>query len=1232
LNKKNRKNLNIFLVFVMMLSLFLPNFSQSALALVEKTETFATSALTTSYADGTFKGIDDITWTYTGSRNEDIYPIDGKGLMFRGEIGKYIESSEIPGGISSFSVDLKKAFTGIGNRQVEVFINGVSIGKSEAFDDANVHTFSVEQLNITGAFKIKITNVQAKQVVIDNISWTSNDGNTPAPTKVANVTASVPTSTVVAAGTKVTLSTTTPDAKIYYTTDGTTEPTASSTEYTAPIEISADTIIKAVAVKSPLENSDVATFTYTLLVEKTIAEVRATAYPTTVKTTGTVTHVAGKTVYMQDATAGIVVFGNADVPVKIGDNITVKGKLVDFRTLLEIEVNIADVVINSQGQAPAAEVLKAAEINESKEGKLVKIKKVTINSYSGGNYIATDEFGGEVQLRPADINLLKLNTTYDEITAVVGSFNDIYQLIPRNVDDIIQDVTKAQPVKATPGSGMIKAGDAVTLTTNTTDATIHYTTDGSNPTTASAVYTQPIIISQATTVKAIAVKSGLSNSVVSTFDYGIQEGVIRIHDIQGARHSSLYNGSNVTDVEGVVTYVDTTSAFYIQDINPDTDVRTSEGIYVSKTSHGVAVGDLVKVSGKVTEFYGDGYAEKAVTDLSSTRIEATTITKNGTHALPAPVKLGVDRIAPTSLIEDDSFGSFDAETDGLDFWESLEGMYVQLKDAKVIAPQRYGDVWVVPGTVATNTSAGGLRISATDYNPEKISLDFNDENFIAKMGDSFPGEIHGVISYGYSNYKVLTQKSALPTLVEGPLQREVATFTKADDKLTIASYNVENFSANTANTPDEKVTKLAQAIVANMKTPDIIGLVEVQDNNGETNDGTVDATQSAQKLIDKVIALGGPAYQFTNINPVDGRDGGAPGGNIRVGFLYNPLRVTLTQGVPVGDSTTAVGFANGKLTVNPGRIDPTNPAFNSSRKPLAAQFDFQGKSVIVVANHFNSKGGDQALFGKNQPPVLGSEVQRLKIAEIVNGFVKDVKQKDPHANVVLLGDFNDFEFTPALAKLKGQELTNMIDLVDEDDRYTYNYQGNAQVLDHILVSKNMEANTAVDIVHINSSFMEHHGRASDHDPVIIQTKLTSAPVEVVPAVPAPANTKVYNLKGFKTKKIMVANQAANITVDINSEIREGITLKGSYVKLQGEGLKNTVIIIAPNHPGAYIDLSGVEVKEVIIENANISQIRGAENVQKWTVSDDVDTSNIKVTNVSGEVFPSPFFPQAPLIR
>ncbi|WP_313804000.1 DUF6359 domain-containing protein [Cytobacillus sp.] len=781
------------------------------------------------------------------------------------------------------------------------------------------------------------------------------------------------------------------------------------------------------------------------------------------------------------------------------------------------------------------------------------------------------------------------------------------------------DPDKVQAVTANPGGGAVFKGTKVELATATKGAEIYFTLDGSEPTTFSTLYTEPIEINAPVTIKAIAVKAGLTDSEVTEYDYMIQrEDTIRIHDIQGSGHYSPYADQKVAGIEGIVTYVVDGSNFYMQDRQPDDDPNTSEGILVYKKSHNVKVGDVVKASGQVKEWVLEGYAEKLQTDLPVTEINATTIQIiESNQELPAPVVIGVDRTPPLEVIDNDGFSSFDPEEDGIDFFESLEGMLVQINNPKVVAPQKYGEVIVVPENIPTNTKAGGLRITETDFNPERMTIDINDQSFVAKMGDRFNGSIQGVVSYGYSNYKILSDKAKLPPLVPGTNEREATAILPEDEKLTIASYNVENFSTKT---DDSKVTRLAEAIVKNMKQPDIIGLTEVQDNDGPTDSGTTDASLSAAKLIAKIVSLGGPAYVYTDIAPVDKLDGGQPGGNIRVGFLYNPERVSLMDGIK-GSPTEAVAFENGKLTLNPGRIDPTNSAFHSSRKPLAAQFEFKGENVIVVANHFNSKGGDLPLFGKTQPPVLNSEKQRMEISAVVNSFVKDIQSKDPNANIVLLGDFNDFEFSNPLKALKGQELTNMIEKVSAEERYTYNYQGNAQVLDHILVSNNLAASTEVDIVHINSGFMEEHGRASDHDPVLIQTTLKD------PVKPEePKYDKVYDLVNFKAKKLVIGQDNTLIIMDKTSTITEGIWLKKSAT-LKGEGLKETRVVISSAKKGTVVDLTGTEIKEVLIETNKIEEIRGAENVMLWSLDKKADPSSIKFTNSKGEEIPSPFDPK-----
>lgn len=104
-------------------------------------------------------------------------------------------------------------------------------------------------------------------------------------------------------------------------------------------------------------------------------------------------------------------------------------------------------------------------------------------------------------------------------------------------------------------------------------------------------------------------------------------------------------------------------------------------------------------------------------------------------------------------------------------------------------------------------------------------------------------------------------------------------------------------------------------------------------------------------------------------------------------------------------------------------------------------------------------------------------------------LLKKLIYKDPGANIVSLGDFNDFPFSEALKIHEGEHMTNMINTVDKSDRYTYLFQGNSQVLDHILVSNHFADTTKTDILHINADFTDMAGRASDHDPVLIQDDL-----------------------------------------------------------------------------------------------------------------------------------------------
>jgi uncharacterized repeat protein (TIGR01451 family) len=319
----------------------------------------------------------------------------------------------------------------------------------------------------------------------------------------------------------------------------------------------------------------------------------------------------------------------------------------------------------------------------------------------------------------------------------------------------------------------------------------------------------------------------------------------------------------------------------------------------------------------------------------------------------------------------------------------------------------------------------------------------------------------------------------------------------ATNQLHVASFNVYNLDPGDNAT---RIANMASQIVNNLQSPDIIGLQEIQDNNGETDNGVVDASTTYATLTNAIATAGGPTYVYRQINPEDNQDGGAPGANIRVGFLFRTDRGLAFIDRPGAVATTSItvglGTSGIELSHSPGRIDPTNVAFLDSRKPLAGEFTYNGHKLIVVVNHFNSKGGDSPLFGRIQPPSLSSEVQRAQQAQVVNSFVDDVLALDPDANVIVLGDLNDFQFsTPISDTLAADVLTNLVNTLPITEEYTYMYDGNSQVLDHILVSDHLYDSAFVDfdIVHVNAEFGYHYTRPSDHDPVLATFLLEWAP-------------------------------------------------------------------------------------------------------------------------------------------
>jgi hypothetical protein len=577
---------------------------------------------------------------------------------------------------------------------------------------------------------------------------------------------------------------------------------------------------------------------------------------------------------------------------------------------------------------------------------------------------------------------------------------------------------------------------------------------------------------------------------------------LTIMQIQGAAQRSPEEGNGV-ETSGIVTAVGAFDAvgrfdeigFYLQDPVGDGDTATSDGIFVISGA-AVAVGDAVTVQGVIEE---NGFT----TELTYTRLDASSVTVSSSgNALPAPVLIGAGgRVPPTETIDDDGVTTFDPTTDGLDFFESLEAMRVTVQSPVAISPtSRFGEIFVVVdgGAGATGISSRGtLNISPSDFNPEKIQIDpgresFDSANFdlpLVDVGATF-ADITGVVGYDFGNFQVQPD-GPISVLSPATITPESTALVPTDQVLVVASYNVLNLDPNDDPSETQSDTDIANGrfdaiarqIVTNLATPDVIGLQEIQDNSGGTGrdsmpDGVIAADVTLQTLVDAIVAAGGPTYSFIDNTFITANNsGGQPGANIRTAFLYDPSRVSLVAG-------------SVKTVANLG-------AFTGARLPLIADFVFDGETVTVVNNHFSSKGGSAAIFGTEQPfearqedlTVNGSLDERQAQSAEVQNFVDSVLTADPEANLIVLGDFNEFEFVSPVQDFEPR-LENLTTRLAANERYSFNFQGNSQSLDHILVSDALRSRTQFDVVHVNSEFAETPFRASDHDPLVAAIDFT----------------------------------------------------------------------------------------------------------------------------------------------
>lgn len=246
-------------------------------------------------------------------------------------------------------------------------------------------------------------------------------------------------------------------------------------------------------------------------------------------------------------------------------------------------------------------------------------------------------------------------------------------------------------------------------------------------------------------------------------------------------------------------------------------------------------------------------------------------------------------------------------------------------------------------------------------------------------------------------------------------------------KRAIVSYNVENLF-DTIDDPaiiDEdflpqgklkwnteryhvKLHKLVEAITLNLKeNPIIIGLVEVE------NSAVITDLKNTGRLAQT-------RYEIAHKESPDAR-------GIDCGLLYDSERFKLLD------------VAN--LAV---KIDSI-PDFNT-RDVLYVKGELKdGKIIHLLVNHWPSRrNGEQE-----------SAVKRIQAAQVARKQVESILKQDPKANIVIMGDFNDYPTNESILMLQGTELVNLLADEHAARQGSYNYKGEWGALDQFLVSSSL---------------------------------------------------------------------------------------------------------------------------------------------------------------------------------
>jgi predicted extracellular nuclease len=666
---------------------------------------------------------------------------------------------------------------------------------------------------------------------------------------------------------------------------------------------------------------------------------------------------------------------------------------------------------------------------------------------------------------------------------------------------------------------------------------------------------------------------------------------VAIDVIQGVKSTSTgpivssYVGQTV-QTSGIVTTV-ISNGFFIQTPNGQDDGNplTPEGIEVFTSSKPtVAVGDSVTVTGTVQTFPAVTASHTPATEIAS----PTVVVNSHSNPLPTPIALTASMLTASGGLY--QLTPYEGMRVTVASMTAVSGTNGSISNETTETASTVGYFYAVidstarpfrePGIDIRDTPFAGVppNVAHFDDNPERILV-----NTILSGGTSLEistgaivQNVTGVLDFTFSNDSFYDPSRLIvdaawdrSQLTAGITPQPVPL--PASNEFTVASFNIERFY-NTLSSDDlyyvpagvtgfngnsstgtistgqtfqsaavdvtsaayqRRLQKLSLAIRTILNTPDVVTLEEAENQS------------VAQDIANQINSDAGIPNLYSAYSTDNSTFYTQDGTGISVGFLVKNATVDNLGVTQFGQNES---FSSPPITLN----DRPWLVLNAGVKRANAT-DYP---VTVIVNHMRSLSGINANSSSGVNTRLKKELQAEDIAKYIQGLQASGK------HVISGGDFNAFEFSdgytdtlatytnnnvlpadqvvqPGVAGLVTPPLVDMTLTLPANQRWSYVEDGNAQVLDHVVVTPEL-ATGHIAYAHIDADFpltayndATTPARTSDHDPVVGYFAIP-VPVASATLTPVSATFGSFTIGNSSTGQVFTFTNTGETDISISS--------------------------------------------------------------------------------------------------